>query len=196
MLVLLSALKLNKKLLCLDLERIELTNSKLFEYLCLFLKQNKVIKSLRLSWNSFLPKQIVSVMKHIKRKKTLYFLDLSNNSLAFDKRSLVYIKDFVNTMRRFVLRSQIFHLNLNGMSLGSTVTKLLHSFKASSTLNCVHLCMNNIPEKIIRDMDFHFNIPEHQMPKINKFRPLKNEVEEEKDTTATATATSTIKKRS
>ena len=55
----LSALKTNRKLLSLDLEAVEINNSKLFEYLCMFLKSNKVIKGLRLSWNSFFPKQII-----------------------------------------------------------------------------------------------------------------------------------------
>ena len=56
MTILLSALKTNRKLTSLDLEAVELNNSKLFEYLCMFLKTNKVIKSLRLSWNSLFPK--------------------------------------------------------------------------------------------------------------------------------------------
>ena len=56
-------------------------------------------------------------------------------------------------MRRFILRTQIFHLNLMGMSLGKTVTKLVHSFKASSTLNCVHLDLNNVPPEHVYDMD-------------------------------------------
>ena len=74
-------------------------------------------------------------------------------------------------MRRFILRTQIFHLNLNGMSLGKTVSKLIHSIKASSTLNCVHLDSNNIPPEIIYDMDMVLSIPETHMPKVHKFRP-------------------------
>ena len=68
------------------------------------------------------------------------------------------------------------------MSLGKTVAKLLHSFKASTTLNCVHLDMNNVPAEIVYDMDVQLGIPETQMPKVNKFRPNKNElIEEEKE---------------
>ena len=174
MAILLSALKTNRKLMTLDLEKVSLNNSKLFEYLSMFLKTNKVIKNLRLSWNTFFPKQIIGVMNLIKRRKSIQFLDLSNNSLAQEKRSKHYIKDFVNTMRRFILRTQIFHLNLMGMCLGKTVAKLVHSFKASSTLNCVHLDMNNVPAEIVFDMDNVLDIPETQskLTQINKFRPL------------------------
>lgn len=76
-------------------------------------------------------------------------------------------------MRRFILRTQIFHLNLEGMNMGKTVTKLVHSIKASSTLNCVHLDMNNVPAEIVYDMDRELNIPETQEIKMNKFRPFK-----------------------
>lgn len=158
--IVLSALKLNRKLLALDLEKVELNNAKLFEYLSMHLKNNKGIKSLRLSWCSLVPKQIVSLMNNIKRRKSIQYLDLSNNSFAAEKRSFLLIKDFVNTMRRFILRSQIFHLNLEGMMLGKTVSKLVHSFRASSTLNCVHLNMNNVPPEVVYDMDFSLGIPE------------------------------------
>lgn len=64
-----------------------------------------------------------------------------------------------------------------GMNLGKTVSKLVHSFKTSSTLNCVHLDMNNVPPEIIYDMDNVLGIPETHVPKVSKFRPLKNEEE-------------------
>lgn len=69
--ILLSALKTNRKLICLDIEKITLYNSKLFEYLSQFLKTNKMIKNLRLSWNGFFPKQIIGIMNLIKRRKTI-----------------------------------------------------------------------------------------------------------------------------
>ena len=171
MAIVLAALKTNRKLVCLDLEQVQLSHAKLFQYLCMFLKSNKGIKNLRLSWTSLFPKQTVEVLNLIKRRKTIQYLDLSNNCLAKDKRSYHIIKDFVNTMRRFILRTQIFHLNLVGMSLGKTVGKLVHSIKASSTLNCIHLDQNNVPLDYIYDMDCELDIPEMHYPKVNKFRP-------------------------
>ena len=64
-------------------------------------------------------------MNLIKRRKTIEFLDLSYNNLAPDPRQKALVKQFVNTMRRFILRTQIFHLNLTAMSLGKTVGKLI-----------------------------------------------------------------------
>ena len=63
------------------------------------------------------------------------------------------VKAFVDSMRRFILRSQIFHLDLTGMNLGKLVTKLVHSIKANSTLNCIHLSKNNVPLEIMYNMD-------------------------------------------
>lgn len=57
------------------------------------------------------------------------------------------------------------------MSLGKTVAKLVQSIKASSTLNCVHLGMNNIPLEIIYYMDKEFGTPETRGNKLNYFRP-------------------------
>lgn len=57
------------------------------------------------------------------------------------------------------------------MSLGKTVAKLVQSIKASSTLNCVHLGMNNIPLQIIYYMDKEFGTPETRGNKLNYFRP-------------------------
>lgn len=71
MAILLSALKNNRKLITFDLEQVQLSNGKLFDYLSMFLKSNKVIKSLRLSWTSLFPKQIVEVLNLIKRRKTI-----------------------------------------------------------------------------------------------------------------------------
>ena len=59
------------------------------------------------------------------------------------------------------------------MSLGKTVAKLVHSIKASSTLNCIHLDMNSVPPEIVYDMDLVLGIPETHMPKISRFRPFK-----------------------
>ena len=46
------------------------------------------------------------------------------------------------------------------MSLGKTIAKLIHAIKASSTLNCVHLDMNNLPQEVIYDIDMTLAIPE------------------------------------
>ena len=70
------------------------------------------------------------------------------------------------------MRTQIFHLDLTGMSLGKTVAKLTHAIKASSTLCCVHLSMNNVPLEIVYDMDKELGVPESRGNKINRFRPL------------------------
>ena len=56
MAVVLAALKNNRKLITFEAEKIVINNKQNFDYLCQFLKSNKSIKSLRLSWNSFLPK--------------------------------------------------------------------------------------------------------------------------------------------
>ena len=112
MAIILSALKTNRRLLSFEVEKIPLKNPKNFEYLCQFFKSNHHLKNLRLSWNNFLPQQIVDVMSVIKRRKTIQFLDLSFNSLAPDPKNTILVKQFVNTMRRFILRSQIFHLDL------------------------------------------------------------------------------------
>jgi len=102
-----------------------LNNGKHFEYLCLFMKSNKAIKKLRLSWVSFMPKQTVEIMGLIKRRKGIRFLDLSYNNLVPDKKQKGLVKNFINIMRRFILRTQIFHLDLTGMNLGKTVGKLV-----------------------------------------------------------------------
>ena len=56
MAVVLAALKNNRKLITFEAEKIVINNKQNFDYLCQFLKSNKSIKSLRLSWNSFLPR--------------------------------------------------------------------------------------------------------------------------------------------
>ena len=86
MALVLNALKNNRKLVHFEAEKIVINNKQNFEYLCQFLKSNKSIKNLRLSWNSFMPKQIIEVMNLIKRRKTIEFLDLSYNNLAPDPR--------------------------------------------------------------------------------------------------------------
>ena len=150
-------------------------NPKNFEYLCQFLKANREIKSLRLSWNSLLPPQVIEVMSIIKRRKSIQFLDLSYNSMAPEHRHRALAKHFVNMMRRFILRTSIFHLNLEGMGLGKIVAKLVHSFKASSTLNCVHLSDNNVPLEIIYDLDTQLQVPETLGTRLTKFRPIEKE---------------------
>ena len=55
------------------------------------------------------------------------------------------VKSFVYQMRKFILRSNIFHLDLSGMMLGKIVNKLIESIKASSTICVVHLSQNGIP---------------------------------------------------
>ena len=172
MAIVLHALKTNRKLVSIDIEKIQLNNGKNFEYLGAFLKSNKSIKSLRLSWCSFLPKQIVGVMNLIKRKKTLEFLDLSNNNLAPEPRSMQIVQQFVNAMRRFIPRTQIFHLNLNEMSLGKTVAKLVPAILKSSTLNVIHLGGNMVPLEIVYRMDADLGIPEALGTKIRSFRPV------------------------
>ena len=103
--IILSALKTNRRLIHFELEKVSLNNPKNFDYLCLFFKANREIKNLRLSWNSLLPNQIIEVMSLIKRRKTIQFLDLSYNSLAPEPRHMHLAKQFVNMMRRFILRS-------------------------------------------------------------------------------------------
>lgn len=114
-------------------------------------------------------------MNLIKRRKTIEFLDLSYNNLAPDPRHQALVKQFVNTMRRFILRTQIFHLDLTAMSLGKTVGKLVQSIKQSSTLNAVHLSNNNVGLDYVYNMDKELGIPETQGNKINRFRPLERE---------------------
>ena len=63
-------------------------------------------------------------------------------------------------MRRFILRTSIFHLDLTAMSLGKTVGKLIQSIKQSSTLVAVHMTNNNVPLDYVYNMDKELNIPE------------------------------------
>ena len=80
--IVLSAMKQNRKLICLEIDQIPINNTKNFEYLSQFLKVNRDIKSLKLSWCSFMPKQTVEVVTLIKRRKNLQFLDLSHNAMV------------------------------------------------------------------------------------------------------------------
>ena len=78
-------------------------------------------------------------------------------------------------MRRFILRTSIFHLDLTNMSLGKTVGKLVHAIKQSSTLVAVHMSNNNVPLEYVYNMDKELGIPETQGNKINHFRPIERE---------------------
>ena len=95
MAMILSSLKSNRKLIHFEVEKIALNNGKNFEYLSSFLKVNKAIKYLRLSWVNFLPQQIIEAMEIIKRRKTLLFLDLSYNNLAPEPRHKALLKHFI-----------------------------------------------------------------------------------------------------
>ena len=79
-------------------------------------------------------------------------------------------------MRRFILRTSIFHLDLTSMSLGKTVGKLVHSIKQSSTLVAVHMSNNNVPLEYVYNMDKELGVPETQgNNRIAHFRPLEKE---------------------
>ena len=97
------------------------------------------------------------------------------------KRNAHVIKIFIDFMRKFILRSNIFHLNLSGMQLGKVINKLVESIKANSTLCCVHLSENNVPLEIINYMDKTLYIPEEQSTRLNKFRPVKTEQQDDGD---------------
>ena len=84
-------------------------------------------------------------MSLIKRRKGIQYLDLSNNNIYPDRNQKALLRQFVTIMRRFILRTKIFHLDLSGMNLGKTVGKLIHSIKNSSTLCCIHLDKNSVP---------------------------------------------------
>ena len=105
MAMILSSQKGNRKLSIFEIEKIPLNNAKNFEYLCSFLKANKSIKVLKLSWVNFLPMQIIEVMNIVKRRKTIHFLDLSYNNMAPEPRHKSLIRTFINVMRRFILRT-------------------------------------------------------------------------------------------
>ena len=77
-------------------------------------------------------------------------------------------------MRRFILRSQIFHLNLSGMQLGANVHKLIEVIKASTTLAVVHMSENHVPQEVEAYIDSSLPIPDVSSKKISSFRPLKD----------------------
>jgi hypothetical protein len=153
MAMVLGSMKTNRKIKRFGIHKIPLNNNRLYEYVLSFLKANKIIEALTLSWNNFLPKQLTELMLTISRKKTLYELDLSYNNMVETSRTQPLVKIFIDKMRKFILRSNIFHLDLTGMQLGKLVNKLVESIRASSTLCCVHLSENNIPFEIMKYMD-------------------------------------------
>ena len=91
------------------------------------------------------------VMTQLLKKKELYFLDLSWNNMVDHREQggpKSEIFNFVMLMRRFILRSKIFHLNISGMQLGANVHKLTEVIKASTTLAVVHLSDNYVPLEV------------------------------------------------
>ena len=89
---------------------------------------------------------INQLMTQLLKKKELYFLDLSWNNMVDHRETGLKseIFNFVMLMRRLILKSKIFHLNLSGMQLGANVHKLTEVITASTTLAVVHLSDNSV----------------------------------------------------
>ena len=77
----LAAMRKNKNLKSLKLNYIKLSNRKLQEYLKDFLKHNKEVSEIQLSWLSLAPIVLVDIARLITKKKNLHYLDLSWNNM-------------------------------------------------------------------------------------------------------------------
>lgn len=78
------------------------------------------------------------MISEIVKKKSIMYLDLSWNNMK-PRKNTTETERFVDNMRRFILTSKIFHLDLTGMQIGKPINKLIEACRASQTLGAIHL---------------------------------------------------------
>jgi len=106
--------------------------------------------------------QLEALMKLLVKKKTLYHLDLSWNNMVETRDTKKYVHSFVNSLRKLIMKSRIFHLDLTGMQLGSNVHRLVEPLRNCLNICSLHLSNNAIPPEIKFYLDRALKIPPEQ----------------------------------
>jgi hypothetical protein len=154
----------------------------IFDYIAAFVKTNKEINVLKLAWACFSDKQLYTLSRMLPAKERLTHLDLSYNNIQTGSDSSELLSSerskttpgygFVSNIRKLIMKSQLFHLNLSGMNLGRLTSKLVEPIRISTSLNAVHLSANNLPRDLIHYLDSALKVPHTDPPeyKISQFR--------------------------
>ena len=132
---------------------------------------------LKLAWAGLQPTMICKIAKIIARRKKLTHLDLSFNTILTvnedsSPRSYKFATQFVSSLRKIIVSTQIFHLNLSGMNLGKLARNLVEPIRLSSQLNSIHLSQNNLPEETVLYIDRALTVSQIDPPerKVTRFR--------------------------